>query len=179
MMTGVPAAACIVAARVLARRITVLAQGAPEGSRFGVHLCLGDLGHRAMGSIADTAPLVQLANAVARAWPAHQELRYVHLPLAHGERPPSTDPAFYAPLGRLRLGAGTRVFAGFAHEAQDVPTQFLIRDMIEVAVGRPVGISSSCGLGRRAPEAARALLDRIALLLPDQPAAPGTRCACR
>jgi len=37
--------------------------------------------------------------------------------------------------------------------------------MIEGATGRPVDVSASCGLGRRQPDAARAAMDRIKLLL--------------
>jgi hypothetical protein len=52
-------------AGLLARRIAALAQGAPEGSRFGLHLCLGDMNHRALRRLPDASPLVLLANAVA------------------------------------------------------------------------------------------------------------------
>ena len=55
--------------------------------------------------------------------------------------------------------------AGFAHEDQDEATQFRIREMIEDAAGRPVDVSTSCGLGRRQPDAALAAMDRIKLLL--------------
>jgi hypothetical protein len=41
----------------------------------------------------------------------------------------------------------------------------VIRQMIENAVGHPVDISASCGLGRRQPAAALAAMDRIKLLL--------------
>ena len=40
-------------AALLARRIAALAQRAPEGSQFGVHLCLGDMNHRALGRLSD------------------------------------------------------------------------------------------------------------------------------
>jgi hypothetical protein len=158
-------------AALLARRIGALAQGAPEGARFGLHLCLGDMNHRAFGRVADAAPLVLLANAVAARWPARRPLSYVHMPLAAAEDPPSADAAFYAPLAGLRLGAGTRFVAGFAHEGQSAADQLAIRALIEDAAGHPVDISSSCGLGRRPADAALAVIDRIALLVADQPAA--------
>jgi hypothetical protein len=154
-------------AGLLARRITALAQGAPEGARFGVHLCLGDMNHRAFGHMQDAAPVVLLANALAARWPARRPLEYVHAPLAAADDPPTEDAAFYQPLGGLRLGASTRFVAGFAHEDQDADTQFRIRQVIEDAVGHPVGISNSCGLGRRQPDAALAAMDRIKLLLSD------------
>jgi len=160
-----------VLAGLLARRIAALAQGAPEGAHFGIHLCLGDMNHRALGRISDASPLVLLANAVAERWPAGRPLLYVHAPLAAADNPPADSVAFYRPLTGLRLGPDVRFIAGFAHEDQDLLTQFRIRDMIEDAVGHPVDISTSCGLGRRQPEAALAAMDRIKLLLSDQPAA--------
>jgi hypothetical protein len=155
----------------MARRIAALAQGAPEGARFGVHLCLGDMNHRAFGQVSDAAPLVLLANAVAERWPDRRPLQYVHAPLAAADNPPADDDAFYRPLAGLKLGPDVRFIAGFAHEDQDAATQFRIRDMIEDAVGKTVDISNSCGLGRREPEAGLAAMDRIKLLLSDEPAA--------
>jgi hypothetical protein len=95
----------------------------------------------------------------------------VHAPLAAADNPPVTDPAFYAPLAGLELGPDVRFIAGFAHEDQDAVTQFRVRQLIEDAVGHPVDISNSCGLGRRQPAAAEAAIDRIRLLLADQPPA--------
>jgi hypothetical protein len=158
-------------AGLMARRIAALAQGAPQGARFGVHLCLGDMNHRPLGKVAGASPLVSLANAVVARWPGQRALHYVHLPLAAADIPPVPEEAFYAPLAGLRLGPDVRLVAGFAHEDQDAATQCRIRRMIEDAAGRPVDISTSCGLGRRQPEAALAAMDRIKLLLPDQPAA--------
>ena len=165
-----PARARPAMAAVIARQLAALAQGAPEGAEFGVHLCLGDMNHRALGRVGDADPLVTLSNAIAERWPQGRPLRYVHLPLAAADDPPSEDPAFYAPLSRLALGPGIDVIAGFAHEDQDVSTQFRIRGLIEDALGAPVGISTSCGLGRRTREAGIAALDRTHLLLGDPPA---------
>jgi hypothetical protein len=170
-LTRAPAAARPALAGLLARRIAALAQGAPEGARFGLHLCLGDMNHRPLGQLTDASPLVLLANAVADRWPAGRPLRFVHAPLAAGGTPPSSDPAFYAPLAGLRLRPGIRFIAGFAHEEQDVAAQFRIRQLIEDAVGERVDISASCGLGRRLPAAALAVMDRVRLLLSDQPPA--------
>jgi hypothetical protein len=152
-------------ARLLARRIAALAQGAPAGSKFGLHLCLGDMNHRALGRLPDASPLVLLANAVTSRWPAGRPLRYVHAPLAAADDPPPASEAFYRPLAGLKLGHGVRFVAGFAHEDQDAAIQFRIREMIEGAVGRPVDVSTSCGLGRRQPDAALAAMDRVKLLL--------------
>lgn len=167
LLARAPAQARPALAALLARRITALALGAPEGAQFGVHLCLGDMNHRALGQMPDASPVVLLANALAARWPAGRPLQYVHAPLAAADNPPSADPAFYQPLTGLRLGAGVDFIAGFAHEEQDAETQFRIRQLIEDAVGHPVGISTSCGLGRRAQDSALAAMDRIKLLLAD------------
>ncbi len=149
----------------LSRGIVALARSAPPGARFGIHLCLGDFHHQALAKLTDASALTILANAIASRWPQGWPLEYVHLPLAAAEDPPATDAAFYAPLAGLRLPSGTRLVAGFAHEGQDLATQVKVRQYIEDAVGHPVDISTSCGLGRREPDTARAAIDRIKVLL--------------
>lgn len=153
-------------ADLIARRIAALAAGAPAGARLGVHLCLGDMNHRALGRIQDAEPLVRLANALVKRWPAGRELLYVHAPLAAADIPPVDDPDFYRPLRDLRLGQ-VRFIAGYAHEDQDLAVQQRIRRHIEDGVGRPVDVSTSCGLGRRDRSAGIAAMDRIATLLHD------------
>lgn len=153
-------------ARLLARAVVGLALAAPAGARFGVHLCLGDMNHRALGRLTDAEPLTQLSNALVAHWPSTRPLHYVHAPLAAADSPPVDDPAFYRPLRWLALD-GVRLVAGFAHEDQDLDTQRRIRGHIETAVGHPVDVSTSCGLGRRERPAAVAAMDRIKALLED------------
>ena len=57
---------------------SIPAATASEGSRFGLHLCLGDMNHRALGRLPDASPLVLLATAVAARWPDGRHLHYVH-----------------------------------------------------------------------------------------------------
>jgi hypothetical protein len=149
-----------VVARWLAAGITELARRAPVGARFGLHLCLGDLQHRALAHPQDAGPAVMLANAIARRWPAGRPLDYVHIPLAAGEEPPSLDPRAYEPLGRLRLPVGTRLVAGFLHERLPSAEHRAILAAIENVVGHEVDVAASCGLGRRGHEAAVATVDR-------------------
>jgi hypothetical protein len=151
-------------ARMMGRPVADLARRAPEGARFGLHLCLGDMNHRALGQMSNTGPLVALTNAILKAWPAGRPLEYVHAPFAAAEKPPPTDPGWYAPLRQLRLPADTRFVAGIAHEDQDLAAQRKIVQLIDELVGRRVGISTSCGLGRRTPDAAARALVRISEL---------------
>ncbi|WP_344647782.1 hypothetical protein [Cryptosporangium japonicum] len=166
LLTRAPRPARRALAGLLAGRVAALALGAPRGARFGAHLCLGDLNHRALGAPSDAQPLVELANALVERWPASRPLQYVHLPLAAGAEPPVVDPAFYRPLRGLRPG-GVRVVAGYAHEEQDLGTQRRVRDQVEDAVGARVDVSTSCGLGRRDRAGAIAAMDRIRTLLDD------------
>lgn len=142
------------AAGWMASSVLKLVKEAPDGTRFGVHLCLGDLGHRALGKPRTAKPLVQLANDIAKKWPAGRTFEYLHAPLAEGDQPPSLDPAFYRPLSGLRLPATTRFVAGFLHEGRTTEQQRRILGIIEEATGKPVDVAAACGLGRRDPEAA-------------------------
>ncbi|MBA3619601.1 MAG: hypothetical protein H0W56_08425, partial [Acidothermales bacterium] len=80
-------------ARLLARGIARLAQSSPPGARFGVHLCLGDMNHRALARMRDLSPIVHLANALIDAWPRGRPLEYVHAPFPAAETPAPTDSA--------------------------------------------------------------------------------------
>lgn len=167
MLGRLPGPARPAAARVLGGQIGALAAGAPEGSRLGIHLCLGDMNHKAFGQLGDAGPLVDLANAIGRAWPPGRTLEFVHAPLAAADQPPSTDPAFYEPLRRLALPDGCRFVAGYAHEDQPMADQRRIRTMVEAQLEAPADVSTPCGLGRRSEPAGYAALDRIGELCTD------------
>lgn len=144
--------------------VAALARRAPEGARFGIHLCLGDLAHKALTRVGDASPLVALANAVARNWPAGRPLEYVHAPLAAGDEPPSLDDAFYAPLSGLRMPVGTRFVAGLLHEGRSTDELRGVLAVVDRAVGHPVDVAAACGYGRRSREdALRTLEQGVAL----------------
>ena len=88
-------------AALLARGVANLARRSPAGARFGLHLCLGDMNHRALAQLKDTAPLVTLANALARAWPDDRPLEFVHAPFAAADQPPPLAPALVPAAGRV------------------------------------------------------------------------------
>lgn len=151
-------------ARYMAGGISRLARRSPAGSRFGIHLCLGDMNHRALATLKDVGPVVQLANAIAARWPANRSLEYIHAPFAAANVPPTLDPAWYAPLAKLRLPAWTRLVAGCVHEDLSLEDQKAVLALIEGPVGHEVDVATACGLGRRTPEAATAAMERTAAL---------------
>ncbi len=164
LLAKAPAAARPALARLLARSTTTIALASPAGTRFGVHLCLGDMNNRAFGTMSDVTPLVLLANEILRGWPADRPLEILHAPFSAADQPATTDAAFYAPLSRLALPARVRFAAGFAHESQSLGDQLVIRELIETLLEREVAISAACGLGRRTESAGRAVLERTAEL---------------
>ena len=164
LLAKAPAPARPALAKALARSVIGLAAATPEGTRFGVHLCLGDMNNRAFGTMTDVTPLVLLANAIVKNWPQGRPLDLLHAPFAAADHPATADPAFYAPLKDLQIPAGTRFAAGFAHEKQSLADQRRIRSMIDDHLSRAVVIAAACGLGRRSDADGRAVLTRTAEL---------------
>lgn len=148
----------------LAGVVTRLAARAPEGARFGVHLCLGDLGHEALTRMRDAGPVTRLAGAIAARWPAGRPLEYLHAPLAAGEEPPVLEERFYRPLGELRLPEDTRFVAGLLHESRSVDELRQLLGLVESRMGSTVDVAAACGLGRRGEEAAVQVLRQGAAL---------------
>lgn len=151
-------------AAFFARGISRLVEGAPAGSHWGIHLCLGDMNHRAMGRLDDVRRIVSLSNAIVDRWPAGRHLDFMHVPLAAAAEPPPADLAFYAPLREVRLPEGTRFVGGFVHEDRTLTEQRALLGELDRLIGRPVDLGCSCGLGRRDAQAALATIDRAAAL---------------
>ncbi|NDJ33047.1 MAG: hypothetical protein GYB64_00125 [Chloroflexi bacterium] len=138
--------------------LTQLIERFPDGTRVGIHLCLGDLNNHTPARLNVEKMLVRLTNRLIATWPRGKRLDYVHFPLAEAATPPSTDPALYAPLRDVRLPEGARFVAGFVHEGLSEQEHGIILKAIEDARGHPVDVACSCGLARRTPEVARELL---------------------
>ncbi len=169
-VTSAGEAAAEQTARQVAAMTAQLPAAAPAGTRFGVHLCLGDLNHRSMVGMPDISPAVHVANQIAAAWPADRPLEFMHVPFAAAEEPPSFDPAWYAPLTDLDIPDSVRFVAGCIHESLSSDKQVELLRMIEAKVGREVDVAAACGLGRR-PDVSQAwdAMEK-ALLLVEAPA---------
>jgi hypothetical protein len=159
------------AARQVAAGTVALPAGVPAGSRFGVHLCLGDMNHKSMVGMRDITPAVLVANELAAAWPSDRTLEFIHVPFAAAEEPPSFDPAFYEPLSKLDIPASVRFVAGCIHESLSSDKQVELLQMIESRVGREVDVAAACGLGRR-PDVSQAwdAMEKALLLIEGSPA---------
>jgi hypothetical protein len=158
-------------ARQLAATTIQLPAAVPAGTRFGVHLCLGDLNHKSMVGMRDIAPVVALANELAAAWPSERTLQFIHAPFAAADEPPTFDPAFYQPLTSLEIPDSVRFIAGCIHESLSSDKQVELLRLIEDRAGREVDVAAACGLGRR-PDVWQAwdAMEK-ALLLVESPAA--------
>lgn len=154
LLSKVPAAAQPTVAKRLASEIIKVVRRSPGGTRFGIHLCYGDMNNESMADPSDSSALVRLANAIFAAWPKGQRLDFVHAPFARGSIAPTLDPVFYEPLARLRIPGGVRFAGGFVHEDLTVDQLRFIRDRIEGLIGATIDVGSACGLGRRDPERA-------------------------
>ncbi|HEX3126117.1 MAG TPA: hypothetical protein VH394_02210 [Thermoanaerobaculia bacterium] len=139
-----------------------LAAKIDAGARIGVHLCLGDLRNKPLLQPKDVKPLVELSNRLVDTWPEGRILEYIHYPLAAGDVPPPTDPAFYGPLADIHLPKGTHFVAGFVHEGLSFEQNLDILRALEDIRGETVDVACSCGIGRRTPEVADHLLDLMA-----------------
>lgn len=154
LLTRVPSRGQALAAARLAAEILKVVRRTRRGTRFGIHLCYGDMNHRSMAEPEDTRPAVLLANALVKQWPQAQELEFIHMPFGRGIEPPPLDGSFYAALAELRLPPEVRFAAGIVHEGRELDELRRLRNRIETLVGRPVDVAAACGLGRRDRERA-------------------------
>lgn len=153
-------------AQQMAGAIIDMVSHAPENTRFGAHLCLGDFHHKALAQMGSASPLVSLANTLAAMWPENQRLEYIHTPFAAAEQPGSLDAVWYEPLADLALPDDVRFVAGFVHEDLDIDQLREVHALVERHAGRQVDVAATCGLGRRpSDDQAWDAMDKINALL--------------
>ena len=140
----------------LARQVAGVLAAAPR-ARWVLHLCHGDLEHRPLFTATDLVPPVRFLNALADVLAGqHVPMPVVHLPVAVGDDPPPTDPAFYDELRHLRRGV--EVIAGVVAEGYPEETREGLRLTAEALGGPVAGVAAGCGYGRRTVDAAAANL---------------------
>lgn len=127
-------------------------------TQIGLHLCCGDLNNESWVHPDTLQPIVDFTNRLIKEWPDHQELAYIHLPLAEGNVPPTLEKDFYRPMEKLQLPNNTELFAGFVHEGRSIDQLRVIHSHLEQICQHPVGVACSCGLGRRSPEQGEKLM---------------------
>ena len=118
-----------------------LGRAVPADVELGIHLCYGSMNNRHWKEPADTANLVAVANRLASA--LDRRIDWLHLPVPIARR----DDAYFAPLGALRLGAGTELYLGLLHLDDGVAGARARIAAAERHVAR-FGIAAECGLGR-------------------------------
>ncbi|WP_410646297.1 hypothetical protein [Amycolatopsis sp. cmx-4-54] len=130
-------------ARQVAETISVA-----KDAHWILHLCYGDLEHRALFEPADLDAAVLFVNALADVLTERGvSVPRVHLPVAHGSAAPSTDPDFFAALRELRRGID--VIAGVVAEEHPDETRTALALMTDALGGPVTAIGAACGLGRR------------------------------
>jgi hypothetical protein len=136
----------------LTARITELGNAVPAPVQLGFHLCYGDFGHQHFVQPRDMSVLTTLTGQIIAG--LRRPLDWIHLPVPRDR----DDDAYFAPLRRLRLPAGTELFLGLIHATDGMDgTQRRIAAAQRWAP--PFGVATECGLGRRSPESVPALLE--------------------
>ncbi|WP_410659449.1 hypothetical protein [Amycolatopsis sp. lyj-112] len=137
----------------LARQVADLITSAPQGARWILHLCHGDLAHRPLFEPANLVPAVLFLNALERRLTKVDYLMPTsHIPMCTGTSAPSTDRMFFRALSHLRTGVD--IIAGVVDEGHPGESAIALR-LAEEELDRPIRtIAAACGLGRRTPDAA-------------------------
>jgi hypothetical protein len=135
----------------LSGRITELGNAVPASVQLGFHLCYGDFGHQHFVQPRDMSVLAALTGQIIAG--LRRPLDWIHMPVPRDR----DDDGYFAPLGRLRLPAGTELFLGLVHATDGMDGA---RRRIAAAQrwAPPFGVATECGLGRRPPESIPALL---------------------
>ena len=132
-------------------RMKRLCAAVPEDVELGVHLCYGDFAAKHFNEPKDMGPMVEVADAMARA--AARPIDYIHMPVPIGR----ADDAYFAPLQNLRFAG--ELYLGVIHAADGV--EGTKKRMATAARFAPkFGVACECGIARaRKPELVRRVLE--------------------
>ncbi len=129
-----------------------LGEAVPADVHLIYHLCYGDNKHRHSVEPVDMSCLVEFANRVSTS--IGRSIELIHMPVPR-ER---SDDAYFRPLQKLKLRAGTALALGLVHYTGGVDGT---RQRIAAAekYAQDFLIGTECGFGRRDPATLPALLD--------------------
>jgi len=128
-----------------------LGRRVPPAIQLGYHCCYGNAYLKHYVEPADTGEMVEVMNGVLGG--VGRPVQFIHMPVPQDR----ADDAYFAPLQRLNLPAGTMFFLGLVHDT----------DGVEGAVTRAraarkyvphFGVGTECGLAMRTPDNIAALL---------------------
>jgi len=124
--------------------VTQLADRVPADVDLLFHFCYGDAGHKHVVEPTDMGDMVEFANRLRRQ--VRRPIRLIHMPVPRGR----TDDAYFAPLARLDLDAGTELCLGLVHytDGVDGTKRRLAAARRHV---KNFSIGTECGFGRRDP----------------------------
>ena len=120
-----------------------LGDAVPAGVELGYHLCYGSPADEHLVQPRDAAIVVEMLEGIAAA--TRRRIDFFHIPVPKDR----TDDAFYAPLKGWKRPAGTELYLGLLHHADEAG------DRARVAVAKKFigdfGLSAECGWGRTDP----------------------------
>jgi hypothetical protein len=140
-----------VTADAVAQSIAQLCEQIPAAVELGLHICYGDRDHHHFIEPKNLGTAVAFARQLFGL--IRRPIGWIHMPVPRDR----DDEAYFAPLSRLRLPAGSRLYLGLVHLGDGI--EGATRRM--KAAGRFVkdyGIGTECGLGRRPAGTIPALL---------------------
>jgi len=128
-----------------------LGDAVPADVELGYHLCYGSPADQHLVMPKDTAILAELTEAVLAG--VRRPVNFLHLPVPRDR----DDPAYLAPLGRLRRPETLRLYLGLIHHDDRAGDRRRI-DVARDVVGG-FGVATECGWGRGEPGRLAGLLD--------------------
>lgn len=134
------------------QRMKRLMAAVPTDVELGFHLCYGDWDAKHFIEPLDATKLVEVANALTAT--ATRSITYIHMPVPIDR----ADDAYFEPLSKLRLPAGTELYLGAIHGDGIEATKKRIATASKYI--SDFGIATECGIARcRTPEIVRSLLE--------------------
>lgn len=136
----------------IVERLVRIGTRVPAEAELGYHLCYGDARHRHFKEPADTAKLVDIANAVSAG--VQRPIQWISMPVPRNR----TDDAYFVPLRGLRLHPETELYLGLVHITDGTEGTRRRMEAAQRTLDQTFGVATECGMGRRPPETIPQLL---------------------